>query len=826
MGAGLASPHVDSLANDDLPADERRARTGSVAHVSSGVLSGSDSGADSSTSPPVANPQIGAPPTSIRQQHHYHAPSHYSHKRAFRDEDEPRSKRLAAESHEPRPAPELHSPSNPAPAVPSYLNSNRRESDVGFTTRSVFNPYHPHGAQSPPHQPATYIPGIKGYAPVPDLTQAWQRAQGSNSPTPAPLPGIKRKGQNGVYGQGYGVNGAVCPVEEEAVDEAYDAEHARGPPSKRHGVCSSQWFKLLPVRLGWPRLILYVLLGALFAFLLVHYALATYNAYQTALATARQAIEHEQTHMHHETLLASQVPSDVAGGGLAAPQLQLDVQSNLNADLSTPADPHPAVAGGPAAPPVPGEEPAPAYNPADLPPVTRESLVAELGKAFKDEIKPAAAAGAAAAAAAGAQASTPVLPPAATTPVIPAAADAVAPAAGAVTSPALAGGALATEAAPAAGGAAAAAAEAAAAAAAKAVSDAAAAQKAKEKANEAKKKDSAGKGKKKDKKADKDAGGKSKKIRVPKLTEKELKDYRAAVLAVAAPLTAAEKAVPWVAPAVASPFLLGSDVVVVVVTKSNRHSTVARSVARWGQHVPNLMIFSNAPDSEHGLPVQVLGTPHPEWKAIDPRYHSWRVGPMLRALRADAQAHAGQERFYLLLDDVTFPLLDQIAAKLNAYRATHAGQFPMLAGGPLQLVNFYKSYWKEQQAKAYNMFKDHQLQTSPAWLTGFSARYLTYLGEWIAHPDQCPTLFGDDLALAGLLACAGGMPGGGPATDERFLFGFFDLEKQAPAALATAEGADLQAWRKADAYHGVDNPDIIDNAYDKYYGAGLGVKKA
>lgn len=327
----------------------------------------------------------------------------------------------------------------------------------------------------------------------------------------------------------------------------------------------------------------------------------------------------------------------------------------------------------------------------------------------------------------------------------------------------------------------------------------------------------------KDKKKPAGGGGKGKKIHVPKLTQKELKDFRAGVLSVAAPLTAAEKAVTWEVPAVPAPFLLGDDIVVVILTKSNRHELVARSVARWGSHVQNLMIFSNEADSQHGLTnVHVLGTPHPEWKALDSRYHSWRVGPMMRALRAESLTHAGQERFYLLLDDVTFPLLDQIAAKLNAFRASHAGQFPMLASGPLQLVNFYKSYWKEQQSKAYTLFKDHQLQAAPAWMTGFSARFITYLGEWIAHPDQCPTLFGDDLALAGLLACAGGMPGGGPNTDERFVFSFFELEKNAPTALA--DNNDLDAWRKADAYHGVNDAALIDKAYESYFGT-AGIKK-
>jgi hypothetical protein len=816
LGAGLASPHIDHLDND-----ERTAAATNGAHTNGRSGNG------------AVHPHPGT-------------------KRAFRAEDDPgRSKRMVAESHQPRPAPEINSPSNTATSMASYPNGNSSNghggaNDVGFTVRSTFNPYHAHGQQSPPHQPPSFIPGSKGFAPVPDLAQAWNRAQDSQSPPPTPLPGIKRCNKGGK-----GVGAGRYSAQDEAEAALYDAERGR-VPAKRHGTCSRQWFQLLPVRYGWARLLLYIGLGLLFVFLLVHYALQTYNTYQNALITARMAIEHEQQHVH-----AAQNLAVVAGAGVGG----------ISNDINVPLGGRPPVAAlTPQMPEVQdvdlsspdtvmavGEEPAPAHSPAELPPISRESLAAELGKAFKDQIKNNNNAGAAAPAAPVAQA----VPVAQAAPAAPVAVDpvtttpaAAASPAEATPSPAAAAAAVAaaSEAAPVSPDAPAAAtpeaappADVAAAEPSTAQAAAAAAVSAKEddkkKGNEdkrkadknesaskpakdTKEKDSKGKDKKKPAGG---GGGKGKKIHVPKLTQKELKDFRAGVLSVAAPLTAAEKAVSWEAPSVPAPFLLGDDVVVVILTKSNRHELVARSVARWGAHVQNLMIFSNEADSQHGLTnVHVLGTPHPEWKALDSRYHSWRVGPMMRALRAESLTHAGQERFYLLLDDVTFPLLDQIAAKLNAFRANHAGQFPMLASGPLQLVNFYKSYWKEQQSKAYTLFKDHQLQAAPAWMTGFSARYITYLGEWIAHPDQCPTLFGDDLALAGLLACAGGMPGGGPNTDERFVFSFFELEKNAPTALA--DNNDLDAWRKADAYHGVNDAALIDKAYESYFGT-AGIKK-
>ena len=202
--------------------------------------------------------------------------------------------------------------------------------------------------------------------------------------------------------------------------------------------------------------------------------------------------------------------------------------------------------------------------------------------------------------------------------------------------------------------------------------------------------------------------------------------------------------------------------------------------------------------------------PHPEWKPIDVRYHSWRVSQILAHLKTHPTA--GKAQFYVWLDDVTFPLLDQIKSKLDAHRTKNGGLYPMYAGGPLTPVNFYHSYWKEHQSKAYNLFKSSKLQSSPGWLFGFSPTFLAYLGEFV-HPDTCPTLFGDDLAIAAMVQCAGGV-----LPDARWQFGLFSLDKKSPEELQlTQPSATLDQWRKADAYHGVAKDETMQQCTKAYY---------
>jgi len=286
-----------------------------------------------------------------------------------------------------------------------------------------------------------------------------------------------------------------------------------------------------------------------------------------------------------------------------------------------------------------------------------------------------------------------------------------------------------------------------------------------------------------------------------------------------------------------NPYIFGDDVVVIVPTKHIRHDLVASIQQRWGTLVKHLWIFSDKPDQKNRIPLQrpLLQRPHDNWTPVDLRYHSFRVPIILKELFERAEAmkdHSQQQpqpqqtppKFYLWIEDVSFPLLDQIRVKLDAYRASHGGAYPMFAGGEMHRVKLWQSYWSEQQTRAWELFHTEKLPLAPGWLFGFSPELLEYVSEFIMDSTRCPTLFGDDFELAALIQCAGG------PVWEKMEYGMFNLVKQSPEAAGMLgvphpndEGrrvghkADLDEWRRADGYHGVKRVDMLQMCMEEYY---------
>ena len=747
IGAGVASPHIDCLARDDLTEEEQQRRGGKA-----------------QGQPQRDEEELVESHSSLHQQHAQapnpqFASSASSNKRGFHQDDEPRNKR----PHTDYSSDDVHNPPHRVNEVLSH--------------------------HSQPFQAPAFA--------VPDLTSAWQGGQHSPVAPPAPgQPGFKR--HNGAMGGHRGGRGGWAGGYTHAQqqrqqqygewpgDSGEDNYALASPGTGKHNHLSlGRRIQLLPVRYGWPKLVIYTILGGVFLFLLLHYVNEAALARQQRMEQAGSgASDHVQVFAADPTADPSlrtmtALPESPAASGevvyksvhksgaipavtpAAAPAMEAPVA------VSEPAPIAPVIvsAGSPLRA-SPDEEPAPAHSLKDLPPVTRESLVAELGKAFaeKPAAKPVAA-----------PASTPVPAPA------PVAAPTVIQAPAPVE-PKKAEKVVLKE-------------------------DIATPAKKHGKADDV----SAAAAKKKDSKQGAASSEKTKLI-----APEELAALHAASKAVIASVVPSGPFTPQ--PVGSDGYLLGPDIEVVIATKSNRHELLAQAAQKWGKHVKNLHVFSNAAAPSLPLVTVLPDRPHKDWKPIDTRYHSWRMAMILQTLK-DRQVAAGEDpdkKFYLFIDDVTFPLLDSIRTKLDAYRSTHAGAYPLFAGGPLTALNFYKSYWKEQQSRAYQLFKVSKLQTAPSWLWGCSGRYLDLVGPFLsgAAPDSCPTLFGDDVAVAGLTACAGLTA---PLPKDKFLFDFWTLEKRNPSEAGLTGGAGkLEEWRKADAYHGVAAGDMLAQSWKEY----------
>jgi hypothetical protein len=255
---------------------------------------------------------------------------------------------------------------------------------------------------------------------------------------------------------------------------------------------------------------------------------------------------------------------------------------------------------------------------------------------------------------------------------------------------------------------------------------------------------------------------------------------------------------PW---SPSDPYLFGDDVTFLLVTSGVNHDLVARAIQLWGRYIKRLAVFSDTADEQIG--TIVLENPRPEWPVSDARAAPWKVSQIFRYVQENLNSP-----FYFLLDDLTFPLLDQIRTKLDHYRVAHGGDFPTFVAGKKTEEDFKSTYWPTQQSAGEAVFKRKLVVVNSA-LVGFDAKFVHRLTPY-TDVDRCPLLGTDDLALGGLVACSGG-----PLESSQF--NFLILTNFSPREKQLEQGTNLKEWRRQDAYHSVKALPRLEESFEWYY---------
>jgi len=262
--------------------------------------------------------------------------------------------------------------------------------------------------------------------------------------------------------------------------------------------------------------------------------------------------------------------------------------------------------------------------------------------------------------------------------------------------------------------------------------------------------------------------------------------------------------------------IFGKDVQLIVLT-SVKHQQLARKVQTlYSPLVRRIMFVSDKEDK--ALNATVLPAPtHPkEWIARNPKEHPGVIYELLRML-ADTSRFPHPAKFYLVMHDVTFPLLDQIKWKLERYRHEYKGAWPNFTGGRKTAHVYdpaHSTYWKEQADDAQKRFgtpKDKKLFAAPSYMVGFSAQFVQAVADF-ADVEKCPLLSSEGVALAGLLECAGGPL---PRTEFDFITQTRSNHREKKIDKTDAP---LSTWRQFDAFNGCNTPGMLQEAYDAYYG--------
>ena len=240
----------------------------------------------------------------------------------------------------------------------------------------------------------------------------------------------------------------------------------------------------------------------------------------------------------------------------------------------------------------------------------------------------------------------------------------------------------------------------------------------------------------------------------------------------------------------------------IILTEKMNHGLVRKIRSTWGQYVKHWVVFSDFYDSK--LNTTVIKNPQPTWAPHEYKSTSWKVSAYISHLAKHTEYH---RPFYIVIDQYSFPLLDQIKWRLDKWRAVWKEQWPAFIAGRPDKRPFKFAYYTEQQQTAASLFSD-QLQVVPSYAYGFDHMSLMTM-SYYTPVDICPPLSEDNMALAGLIQCAGGI------TQE---YHFLPMTRSNHREKGVTAGSPLVQWRLLDVYSQTRTAGMLEEAFGWYYG--------
>ena len=257
----------------------------------------------------------------------------------------------------------------------------------------------------------------------------------------------------------------------------------------------------------------------------------------------------------------------------------------------------------------------------------------------------------------------------------------------------------------------------------------------------------------------------------------------------------------------ADQFLFGDEFRFVMLTEKKNHGLVRKVMSTWGQYVQHWTVYSDWYDAK--LNTTVLKNPQPTFVPRDYKLSSWRIAAYIQHLAKHPELH---KPFYFVIDQYSFPLLDQVMWRLDEWRKVWKGQLPDFIAGRPDKRPFTYAYWPEQQDAAAKLFAADSLQVIPMYAYGFSHSSLTAL-SYYTPVEVCPVLQEDNLALAGLIACAGGL---------QLEYHFLAMTRSNHREKALTANSNIMQWRMLDVYAQTRTGGMVEEAFNWYYAQQLG----
>jgi len=251
-------------------------------------------------------------------------------------------------------------------------------------------------------------------------------------------------------------------------------------------------------------------------------------------------------------------------------------------------------------------------------------------------------------------------------------------------------------------------------------------------------------------------------------------------------------------------YIFGDDYAFIISTTQKEHQLIRAVLKTYGRYIKNLYIFSDLYDRV--LNTIVLKNPKPQWKSGKGR--PWALPLLLAHIFNEDKMH---RQFYFLIDQFSFPLLDQVMWRMDHYLKVYQGNYPLFIGGKKNKKAFTESFWSEQQQQAVDLFSGDPLTFAPIYLMGFSHEYLDLISFYLSI-ESCPVLNDIPLTMSALQLCAGGIDRSSIEYD------FFALTRYNHREKQFTSSTPITKWRSSDVYSHTTTAGILKEAYEWYYG--------
>jgi hypothetical protein len=154
-------------------------------------------------------------------------------------------------------------------------------------------------------------------------------------------------------------------------------------------------------------------------------------------------------------------------------------------------------------------------------------------------------------------------------------------------------------------------------------------------------------------------------------------------------------------------YLFGNDFQWVVLTTLKNQQLTRKVKQLYSPLIERLMFVSDSKDN--GLNAVVLQNPQPAFTPRHTKEQPWRIYELLKHLKETAPP----AKFYFVMHDTTFPLLDQIKWRVDQFTQLYQGNFPNFVGGRKTEQSFENTFWKEQQEQGIKKFAGKKLFIVP-----------------------------------------------------------------------------------------------------------------